>query len=70
MHIVVARSSPCPVRPFPAPLCEPCNEPMSLKGEYTPTVYGKMSLLREYQCLMCGQHRMIRRTPKEDASPN
>jgi hypothetical protein len=66
MHIVVARSSPSAVRPYPAPVCEPCNEPMGLNGEYTPTMHGKMSLLREYRCRMCGAHRMIRRTPRED----
>ena len=65
MHLVIARKSPSPVTPYPAPVCESCNEPMGLNGEYTPTVGGKMSLLREYQCRMCGEHRMIRRTPRD-----
>lgn len=50
------------VMPFPAPLCELCNEPMGLNGEYSPTVHGKMSLLREYQCKMCGAAMMVRRS--------
>jgi hypothetical protein len=47
--------------PFPAPLCEQCNEPMGLNGEYSPTVYGKMAPRREFQCRMCGAGKMIPR---------
>jgi hypothetical protein len=48
------------VMPFPAPLCEACNEAMGLNGEYTPTVNGKMSAVREYQCKSCGAGKMVR----------
>jgi hypothetical protein len=65
MHLVVARKSDAYVAPYPAPICDACNAPMGLNGESTPTVGGKMSLLREYQCRMCGEHRMIRRTPRD-----
>ena len=53
------------IAPFPAPLCEACNEPMALNGEYAPPVYGKMSPRREYQCRMCGVGKMVRRTVRE-----
>jgi hypothetical protein len=61
MHLV-----PDPARPvlrvplFPAPLCDACNVPMGLNGEYTPTVNGRMSSIREYQCKMCCAGKMIR----------
>jgi hypothetical protein len=45
---------------FPAPLCDACNEPMGLNGEYTPTINGKVSALREYQCKMCGAGKLVR----------
>jgi hypothetical protein len=50
------------MRGFPAPLCEPCNQPMGLKGEYTPTVHGKMTLRREYQCRLCGAALTVQRS--------
>ena len=54
------RVMPFRVVPFPAPLCDLCNEPMGLNGEYTPTVNGRMSALREYQCKSCGAGKMVR----------
>jgi hypothetical protein len=50
------------VNPFPAPVCEPCFEPMKLNGEYTPTVKGKTVVRREYQCRMCGAVMRVLRT--------
>jgi hypothetical protein len=50
------------VKAFPAPLCERCNEPMGLNGEYTPTVDGKMAIKREYQCRQCGAELSVRRS--------
>jgi hypothetical protein len=35
---------------------------MALNGEYTPTVYGKMTLEREYQCRLCGAELSVRRS--------
>jgi hypothetical protein len=47
---------------FPAPLCEACNEPMGFRGEYTPTVYGKIVFKREYQCRGCGAELAVQRS--------
>jgi hypothetical protein len=52
--------------PFPAPLCEACNEPMKLNGEYTPTEHGKLIIRREYQCFTCGKGMLVRRTIGEE----
>jgi hypothetical protein len=66
MHLVQPASFQRPrSAPFPAPLCEACNAPMGLNGEYSPTVYGKMSPRREYQCRMCGTGKIVRRTVRE-----
>jgi hypothetical protein len=51
--------------PFPAPLCEACNTPMKLNGEYTPTEHGKLVIQREYQCSLCGKGMKVRRTFSE-----
>jgi hypothetical protein len=64
MHIVSSDAPRYAIRPFPAPMCERCNEPMALNGEYTPTVHCKMTIKREYQCRMCGSARMVRRMAK------
>ena len=61
MHLVPNPNRPqVRVMPFPAPLCDACNEPMGLNGEYAPTVNGKMSSIREYQCKICGAGKMVR----------
>ncbi len=62
MHLVQDLQEAPRISPFPAPVCEPCFEPMKLNGEYTPTVNGKMSIRREYQCRMCGTVRRVVRT--------
>ena len=65
MHVVVRNGQDIARgTPFPAPLCESCNEPMSFNGEYAPTVNGKMVLRREYQCRLCGSGMLVRRTPR------
>ena len=62
MHIVVRTDQLfARVAPFPAPRCEACNEPMKLNGEYAPTVNGKMSIRREYQCRLCGSGMLVAR---------
>jgi hypothetical protein len=50
------------VSAFPAPICEPCFEPMKLNGEFTPTVDGRTAVRREYQCRMCGAVKRVMRT--------
>ena len=62
MHLVQGLQEAPRISPFPAPICEPCFEPMKLNGEYTPTVNGKMSIRREYQCRLCGKVRLVVRT--------
>lgn len=61
----VAQSEPQYFRPriaaFPAPLCEMCNVPMKLNGEYRASD-DSAALRREYQCAMCGKGLMVRRT--------
>lgn len=47
---------------YPAPLCQACNIPMALNGEYGPALDGSQSTRREYQCRLCGTGTMIRRT--------
>ena len=62
MHLVQGSNASQRVRPFPAPLCEPCCEPMKLNGEYTPMVNDRMAIRREYQCRMCGAVKRVLRT--------
>ena len=61
MQLIQLRAEPR-VSPFPAPLCEPCIEPMKLNGECTPTVNGKMAVRREYRCRMCGDVKRVVRS--------
>ncbi len=46
---------------FPAPLCEVCNVPMKLNGEYRASD-NSTAARREYQCGLCGKGMMVRRT--------
>jgi hypothetical protein len=46
---------------FPAPLCDACNVPMKLNGEYRASDDSSASR-REYQCGLCGHVMMVRRT--------
>jgi hypothetical protein len=46
---------------FPAPLCEACNVPMKLNGEYRASD-DSAAARREYQCGLCGKGLMVRRT--------
>ena len=46
---------------FPAPLCEACNVPMKLNGEYRASD-DSTAARREYQCGLCGKGMMVRRT--------
>jgi hypothetical protein len=64
MHLVRGLQEAPRISSFPAPLCEPCFEPMKLNGEYTPTVNGKMTICREYQCRLCGAVMRVRCRPK------
>ena len=64
MHLVRGLQQAPRIGPFPAPLCEPCFEPMKLNGEYTPTGNGTMTIRREYQCRMCGAVMRVMRKPK------
>jgi predicted RNA-binding Zn-ribbon protein involved in translation (DUF1610 family) len=63
MHLI-AQPDAVGARPrvasFPAPLCEACNVPMALNGEYAPAVPSAMTGRREYQCRLCGSAMMIR----------
>ena len=62
MRLVQSLNASQRVCPFPAPLCEPCCEPMKLNGEYTAAVNGRVATHREYQCRMCGAVKRVLRT--------
>ena len=44
---------------YPAPLCERCNVPMAFNGEYA---HDSKPAHYEYQCPVCGEGKMVRRT--------
>lgn len=50
--------APARTAAFPAPLCEACNVPMKLNGEYRASDTSAASR-REYQCGLCGAPKMI-----------
>ena len=66
MHLV-AQPDVQIVRPriaaFPAPLCDVCNVPMKLNGEYRSDDEASTAR-REYQCGMCGMGTMVRRSKR------
>jgi hypothetical protein len=63
MHLIQSQAPRSPSA-YPAPVCDPCFEPMKLNGEYTPTVNGKTAIRREYQCRMCGAVVRVSRIPQ------
>lgn len=49
------------VAAYPAPLCEPCNQPMPLANTFhRPN--APFSTRREYQCPQCGAVTKVRHT--------
>jgi hypothetical protein len=64
MQLIAQPEAPYPrarLAAYPAPLCEACNVPMKLNGEYRASD-DSASARREYQCAQCGSAKMIRRT--------
>jgi hypothetical protein len=53
-------SSSARIAPYPAPLCETCNIPMWLNGEFR-LLNDALSKRREYQCPLCGTVARVRR---------
>ena len=59
-----ADAMPARIASFPAPLCDACNVPMKLNGEYRASDTSAVSR-REYQCGMCGAPKMVRRLRRQ-----
>jgi hypothetical protein len=63
MHMVVARSSPFPVRPYyPAPGRRALQRADGLEWRIHSDNARQEVAAACYQCPMCGEHRMIRRS--------